>query len=159
MVWGGGRWMSGFAIPFIVEDKHSAANAKQSDKPPSRDVRGRCIPQSSSFAAGSAIFVAACSMFHLIVTISARTPADVAPVADALARMRPLCLAEPGCVHWEAYQSLDAPDKFVLVEHWKTREHWEAHGQLGAITDIYMPEVFPRIEREVHPSVPLGHLA
>jgi len=91
-------------------------------------------------------------MFHLIVTITAKTPADAAPIADALTRMRPLCLAEPGCARWEAYQSQEEPGKFILVEHWETRELWEAHGELTAIQKIYMPEVFPRITREVHPS-------
>lgn len=95
-------------------------------------------------------------MFHLIVTIAANTPTDVAPVAAALARMRPLCLAEPGCVRWEAYQSQQESAKFVLVEHWQSRELWEAHGDLAAIQQIYLPEVFPRITREVHPSQPLG---
>lgn len=91
-------------------------------------------------------------MFHLIVIISAKTLADIAPIANALTRMRPLCLAEPGCARWEAYQSEEAPEKFVLVEHWETRELWEAHGDLAAIQEIYMPEIFPRIMREVHPS-------
>ena len=95
-------------------------------------------------------------MFHLIVTIQAKTAADAAPVADALARMRPLCLAEPGCVQWEAYQSEEAEGRFVLVEHWQTREHWEAHGDLPAIQQIYLPEILPRITREVHPSRRLG---
>ena len=96
-------------------------------------------------------------MFHLIVTIVAKTPADAAPVADALARMRPLCLAEPGCVQWEAYQSQEAAGKFVLVEHWLTREHWVAHDALTAIQDIYLPEILPRVTREIHPSQLLGH--
>lgn len=94
-------------------------------------------------------------MFHLIVTITAKTPADAAPVADGLTRMRPLCLAEPGCARWEAYQSQEDPGKFVLVEHWETHELWEAHGELAAIQKIYMPEIFPRITREVHPSLQL----
>ncbi len=96
-------------------------------------------------------------MFHLIVTIAVKSPEDTAPVAAALARMRPLCLAEPGCAQWEAYQSEDNPGKFVLVEHWLTRGHWEAHGELSAIQDIYLPEILPRITREIHPSRLLGH--
>ncbi|MBI2682702.1 MAG: antibiotic biosynthesis monooxygenase [Acidobacteriales bacterium] len=91
-------------------------------------------------------------MFHLIVTLSAKTSEDVAPVADALARMRPMCLAEPGCTRWEAYQSLEDPKTFMLVEHWQTRAHWEAHGKLAAIQTIYVPEVLPRVTREVHPA-------
>ncbi|WP_282694769.1 hypothetical protein [Streptomyces sp. CC208A] len=37
-------------------------------------------------------------MFDLIVIIDTKTPEDIAPVADALTRMRPVCLAEDGCV-------------------------------------------------------------
>lgn len=99
------------------------------------------------------------TMFHLIVTITTKIPADAPAVADALARMRPLCLAEPGCVQWDAYQSLEEPAKFVLAEHWQTREHWEAHGDLSAIQEIYLPEILPRVSREVHPSRLLGHPA
>ena len=96
-------------------------------------------------------------MFHLIITIASKTPEDAVPVALALSRMRPLCLAEPGCILWEAYQSQENPGKFVLVEHWQTREHWDAHDELSAIQDIYIPEILPRIIREIHPSNPLGH--
>ncbi len=98
-------------------------------------------------------------MFHLIVTVQAKTSADEAPVASALARMRPVCLAEPGCVSWEAYQSQESTGQFVLVEHWQTRQHWEAHDALSAIQDIYIPEILPRVTREVHPCTPLGHNA
>ncbi|MFH8612520.1 putative quinol monooxygenase [Streptomyces sp. NPDC018029] len=73
---------------------------------------------------------------------------------DALARMRPLCLAEDGCVSWEAYHSHEDPARFVLVERWATRGHWETHDAGEAIQKIYLPEIMPRIEREVHPSAP-----
>ncbi|WP_230623329.1 MULTISPECIES: putative quinol monooxygenase [Chromobacterium] len=95
-------------------------------------------------------------VFHLIVAISARTPADIEPIADALARMRPTCLAEPGCLAWEAYHSADAAEKFYLVETWASRAAWEAHGELSAIQDIYVPEIMPRINREVHPCSRIG---
>ncbi|XLM20932.1 antibiotic biosynthesis monooxygenase, partial [Chromobacterium piscinae] len=67
--------------------------------------------------------------------------------AAALARMRPLCLAEPGCLLWEAYHSQADAKVFVLVEHWQSRGHWEAHGQLAAIQTIYLPDVLPRARR------------
>ncbi|WP_329381910.1 antibiotic biosynthesis monooxygenase [Streptomyces sp. NBC_01351] len=95
-------------------------------------------------------------MFDLIVIVRVPKPDDIAPVADALARMRPVCLAENGCVSWEAYQSHEDAGRFVLVERWASRDHWEAHGELSAIQDIYLPDILPRIEREIHPSVPLG---
>ncbi|AAQ57955.1 putative quinol monooxygenase [Chromobacterium violaceum] len=95
-------------------------------------------------------------MFPLIVTLEAKTEADVPAIAAALARMRPRCLAEPGCLLWEAYHSEADPKVFVLVEHWQSRAHWEAHGKLDAIQTIYLPEVLPRARRAAHPSVRLG---
>ncbi|UUU33767.1 antibiotic biosynthesis monooxygenase [Streptomyces sp. CA-210063] len=98
-------------------------------------------------------------MFDLIVIIRVPDPAGIPAVADALTRMRPLCLAEEGCVAWEAYQSHDDPGRFVLVERWETREVWELHGDGEAIQKIYVPEIMPRIEREVHSSRPLRPVA
>ena len=95
-------------------------------------------------------------MFDLIVIITAHSPADVAPVADALARMRPMWLAEPGCISWEGFHSEDNPLRFVLVEQWASKADWEAHGALAAIQTIYLPEILPRISREIHPSQRIG---
>ncbi|MCP9946698.1 antibiotic biosynthesis monooxygenase [Streptomyces somaliensis] len=95
-------------------------------------------------------------MFDLIVIVRVRESDDIAPVADALARMRPLCLAEEGCVSWEAYESQEDPGRFVLVERWASRAHWEAHDSGDAIQKIYLPEILPRVDREVHPSVPVS---
>ncbi|AOZ50993.1 putative quinol monooxygenase [Chromobacterium vaccinii] len=95
-------------------------------------------------------------MFPLIVTLEAITEADVPAIAAALARMRPRCLAEPGCLLWEAYHSEADPKVFVLVEHWESRARWEAHGKLDAIQTIYLPEVLPRTRRAAHPSTLLG---
>ncbi|MFI8511278.1 putative quinol monooxygenase [Streptomyces sp. NPDC085460] len=94
-------------------------------------------------------------VFDLIVIVRVPDPADAEPVADALRRMRPLCLAEDGCAGWEAYRSDADPLRFVLVERWASRAHWEAHGEGAAIQEIYLPEILPRVEREVHPSTPL----
>ncbi|MFF4484903.1 putative quinol monooxygenase [Streptomyces sp. NPDC001544] len=95
-------------------------------------------------------------MFDLLVLIRVSDSADIPTVADALARMRPLCRAEDGCVAWEAYRSQAEPGCFVLVERWASRDHWEAHGDGDAIRRIYVPEILPRVEREVHPSAPVG---
>jgi len=91
-------------------------------------------------------------MFDLIVNVTVPKPEDVGPVAEAFAAMRPLCLAEDGCVHWDAYQSTEDAHRFTLVERWASRAHWEAHGEREAIQEIYLPRVLPRVEREVHPS-------
>ncbi|MGK5629756.1 putative quinol monooxygenase [Streptomyces sp. URMC 123] len=95
-------------------------------------------------------------MFDLIVIVRVNEPGDIGPVGGALARMRPMCLAEDGCVSWEAYHSQDDPGRFVLVERWASRAHWEAHGEGRAIQEVYVPEILPRVEREVHPSTPVS---
>jgi quinol monooxygenase YgiN len=98
-------------------------------------------------------------MFPLIVTLQVKVPAEAPAVAAALARMRPMCLAEPGCLLWEAYHSQADASQFVLVEHWESRGHWEAHGKLAAIQEIYLPEVLPRVNRAAHPCDRLGREA
>ncbi|MBF6048525.1 hypothetical protein GO001_25515 [Streptomyces sp. NRRL B-1677] len=42
-----------------------------------------------------------------------------------------------------------------MVERWASRAHWEAHDAGDATQKIYIPEIMPRIEREVHPSSPI----
>ncbi|HVK22683.1 MAG TPA: antibiotic biosynthesis monooxygenase family protein [Actinokineospora sp.] len=91
-------------------------------------------------------------MLDLIVIITVKDLADVPAVADALTRMRPMCLAEPGCVSWEALHSEADPRRFTLVERWETRELWNAHDDLAAIQSVYLPEILPVVDREVHVS-------
>lgn len=95
-------------------------------------------------------------MLDLLVIVTVTDPAEVGTVADAFAKMRPLCLAEPGCVSWDAYHSRADRRRFVLVERWESEELWEAHGELSAIQDVYLPVILPRVTREVHPSARLA---
>lgn len=90
--------------------------------------------------------------FHLVVDLTVIARDDIDTVAEALAKMREVCLAEPGCLRWEALQAIESPEKFFLVETWESRDHWEAHGELSAIRDIYIPVVLPRIRRLVFPT-------
>ena len=95
-------------------------------------------------------------MFSLIVIVTVTDPDEVETVSGAFAKMRPMCLSEPGCVSWNAYHSGADPQRFVLVEQWESEKHWEAHGELDAIQQVYLPLVLPRVSREVHPSRQLG---
>lgn len=95
-------------------------------------------------------------VFDLVVIVTVRDKTSADGVAAAFERMRPVCLLEPGCIEWRAYRSGADPTRFVLVERWASEEAWEAHGELSAIQDIYLPDVLPHIEREVHPSTLLG---
>lgn len=88
-------------------------------------------------------------LVHLVVNQSD----DLPDVLDALRRMRVACRAEPGCLAWQAVQSSDDPLQIVLIEQWASRNDFDAHGELGAIQHIYLPEVLPKVRR----IVTLGH--
>lgn len=95
-------------------------------------------------------------MFDLVVIITVTKSSDVGRVAEALARMRSVVRAEPGCVSWEALHSTDDPTRIVLVERWASRERWEQHDALEGIQRIYLPHVLPFVTREIHGSSRLG---
>ena len=35
--------------------------------------------------------------------------------------------AEPGCLRYELFSAVEAPDRLVLLEHWDSPAHLEAH--------------------------------
>ncbi len=37
---------------------------------------------------------------------------------------------EPGCNQFEAYQNIDDPDRFILLERWADQETFTVHGNL-----------------------------
>ena len=59
---------------------------------------------------------------------------------------------EPGCVRFEAYQSNNDPSRFLLHEHWESQAALDEHRKGLAYTQIYQPQVLPRVDREPHPS-------
>lgn len=91
-------------------------------------------------------------MFHLVVTLTARTAEEIPMIKSAVEQMRPMCLDEPGCVSWDAYHSTADPRVFTLVEAWEDEQSWDEHGEGKAIQTIYLPEICPHAERAVHPS-------
>lgn len=95
-------------------------------------------------------------MFYLNVTLTLKDLANGPAVAEALARTGKLSREEPGCVRWEAYRSDADPSLFLLVEHWESKEALEAHRKGRAVTEVYMKEVIPLVDRTPHPSQLIG---
>ena len=91
-------------------------------------------------------------MFYLKVWLTVKDESHVKAVAGALVRTGVESRLEPGCERWEAYQSDADPKRFLLVERWTTKEHWEAHRAGKAVQEIYLKEVIPHVDREPHPS-------
>ncbi|MFI8521527.1 putative quinol monooxygenase [Streptomyces sp. NPDC085481] len=46
---------------------------------------------------------------------------------EAYERLAPLVRAEDGCLQYDLHQVSGDPDRFVLVEHWSSREALAAH--------------------------------
>lgn len=66
------------------------------------------------------------------ITIVARwQPAEGAfdEVVSIIAELRPKSLAEPGCLAYEAYRSLDEPQALLLLERYRDEAALEAHRQ------------------------------
>jgi quinol monooxygenase YgiN len=55
------------------------------------------------------------------------TDADLDTVLKHVAALRPLSLAEPGCVGYQAFQNVDEPTALVIVERYRDEEAQQAH--------------------------------
>ncbi|WP_445166579.1 putative quinol monooxygenase [Mycolicibacterium sp. Dal123E01] len=55
------------------------------------------------------------------------TEADLDTVLNKVAALVPLCLAEPGCIGYQAFQDAEAPTSLVIVERYRDEEAQRAH--------------------------------
>lgn len=91
-------------------------------------------------------------MYHLNVWLTVKDTANISSISERLAKACKMSREEPGCERFEVYQSQSDERKFLLVEWWQTKEAWEVHRQNRAVTEIYVPQVLPYVDREPHPS-------
>lgn len=88
---------------------------------------------------------------HLLnVWLTVKDPADVPEIRRNLAEQQRLSRLEPGCVRFEVYQSETDPRRFLLHEHWESKQAWEVHRTAQAYLTIYQPHVLPKVDREPH---------
>jgi quinol monooxygenase YgiN len=68
---------------------------------------------------------------RLVITLNA-TPGGGGELARMMrVRCAEVCM-EPGCEQFEAFQSVDDPDKMVLLERWKDQDALAVHAELQA---------------------------
>jgi quinol monooxygenase YgiN len=68
---------------------------------------------------------------RLIIQFTAENAAEV---DKEMEERRARCIEtakEPGCLQFEVFRSAVHPEKFVLLEHWESKEALEAHRQRG----------------------------
>jgi quinol monooxygenase YgiN len=91
-------------------------------------------------------------MYCLNVWLTVKDAANVEMVRKLLAEQVRLSRAEPGCLRFEAYHSEADARRFLLVERWNAKSDWETHRTGKAVTEIYVPQVLPLVDREPHVS-------
>lgn len=91
---------------------------------------------------------------HIVtIQVAAEQPASFATAFKAL---QAVVLQENGCEQYELFQSLDDPDKMVLLERWASQElldkHTEAERTRNAsliepLVALWAPGITPTVER------------
>jgi quinol monooxygenase YgiN len=92
-----------------------------------------------------------------VVTIQV-APGKTADFASAFKALQAIAQQEEGCEQYELFQSLDDPDKVVLLERWASQELLDKHmaaertrnrSAVDALVALWAPGVTPTIERFV----------
>ena len=90
-----------------------------------------------------------------VVTIRV-SPGKAAEFASAFKVLQTIARQEDGCEQYELFQSLDDPDKVLLLERWTNQEvlgrHIEAErarptAPIDAVMALWAPGATPTIER------------
>ncbi len=91
-------------------------------------------------------------MFCINVLLQVKEAADAPRIAELLTEAGRLSRQEPGCLRFEVYHSQSDEQVFILCERWESEQAWQAHRQERAFTEIYVPQVLPKVERVPHIS-------
>jgi len=91
-------------------------------------------------------------MIYLNVMLTVKLACDVDQVRAVLVQLTAAARAEPGCLRFEIYQSLNDPCHFTLVERWESQQHLDQHRTAPAFAELYTPIVLPLVDRTPHPG-------
>jgi quinol monooxygenase YgiN len=91
-------------------------------------------------------------MLYMNILLTVRSADDVEQIRELLAEQGRLSRMEPGCQRFEVYHSQNDPQVFLLSEHWESQAALDVHRTAKAYTEIYQPQVLPKVERVPHPS-------
>jgi quinol monooxygenase YgiN len=89
-------------------------------------------------------------VFYINVWLTVNNDGDIATVRNLLGRCQSGSRAEEGCVRFEVYHSETDPKRFLLCEHWRSRQDWEEHRKRPTVLEIYVPQVLPLVTRDAH---------
>ena len=87
------------------------------------------------------------------ITVLAQWRVQEGHLDDVLAHvagLRTASLAEPGCLHYAAFRSLDAADTLLLVERYRDADALDAHRQSAHYRALVVERILPLLaDRQV----------
>ncbi len=89
-------------------------------------------------------------MLYNNVFLTVKSADEIDRVRSLLQEQARLSSDEPGCLRFEVYQSQSQPQEFMLVEQWESEEDLARHREAKAFTELYLPQVIPRVDRTPH---------
>lgn len=93
----------------------------------------------------------------VIVVARWQVRGGVDEVLDLVAHLRTASLAEPGCLSYEAYRAVDAPDTVLLLEQYRDSDALYAHRASPHYQRQVLEGVLPLLRaRQVQILYPLG---
>jgi quinol monooxygenase YgiN len=90
-----------------------------------------------------------------VVTIQV-APGKTASFASVFEALQAVARQEDGCEQYELFQSVDDPDKLVILERWASQELLDTHmaaeragnaSLVDALVALWAPGVTPTVER------------
>ena len=89
-------------------------------------------------------------MFYVNIWLTVKKEEDIPQVREYLCEIARLSIEEEACLRLDVYHSEADRTRFLLVEHWNSREGWQGHREEIPFTEIYQPKVLPLVDREPH---------
>jgi quinol monooxygenase YgiN len=83
------------------------------------------------------------------ITVAARWLVKEAAFSEVLAivaELRPLSLDEPGCLAYEVYQGVDAPNSLLLFKRYRDAAALDAHKQSAHYQSLVAGRILPLLE-------------
>lgn len=80
------------------------------------------------------------------ITVAARwqvAEGHLDEVLALVAQLAPASLAEPGCLGYEVYRGVDAPDSLLLLERYRDAQALEAHRLSPHYQDLVAGRILP----------------
>lgn len=91
-------------------------------------------------------------MIYVNIVLTVQNEQDIDEMRRLLAEQGRLSRAEPGCVRFEVYHSHNDAAVFILNEWWESQAALDVHRTAKAYTEIYQPQVLPKVTRVPHVS-------